>query len=137
MSVGKDNPTNPTGPSYGEQFGSHHTSSSGSSQSESWRDPQSVWRNQSPFLTALFGMGMDRLGGPAVQNQARMASGMNAAAMSAARQNMRPGMNPMLRNYAREVGQQFNRRIMPGIQNIGAKARKVVRMVVSTGKNTS
>ncbi|RKZ92546.1 MAG: hypothetical protein DRQ40_08625 [Gammaproteobacteria bacterium] len=64
LDFGQDSTTNPNNAG-GEQWSSSGgvSGSSSSSNSSSWRDPQSVWGGQSPYLQQLYGMGAGMFGG--------------------------------------------------------------------------
>lgn len=94
--------------------------SSGSQTSQTWDYGSALNVAQEGYLNNLWGgasslmqqqagqgMGMD------AYNQANQ---MNQAASGTLNRLMNPGMDPMMDVYAKQVGQQFNRQIMPALQ---------------------
>ena len=120
MSVGKDAPTDPTNPMVADSWGHGVTSSSSNSQSESWRDPQPVWEGQSPVLHGRYQQGAGILGGERANALAGGATHLYRQARYGINTMMNPGVNPQMRAYSNAVGRDFNRNIMPGIQDNAA-----------------
>ena len=117
--MGNVNRTNPTNPMVSDSSSVHGSASGGSSQSESWADPSSVWSGQSPYLENLYQMGQHRFGELA-PSMAGASTRLYNNAQNALVKNMNPGMNPMLKNYAGAVGRNFEREIMPQINDQAA-----------------
>ena len=112
---GETGGSNPTIPGSSSGGGSQWNNSSGSGST----DPQSIWGGQSPYLEGLYEQASGLGGSNTGQAQAQ---GIYDQAMGGFNSMMNPGMNPQMAAYSREIGNQFNEQIMPGIQGSAGMA---------------
>ena len=117
--------------------------SKGSDSDSSSVSNQRVWGTQAPFLQNLFAGGQNlmnqQLGqpGPAAQGMVNQMLPQMQQGFSAL---MTPGNNPMLSNYASQLGRDFSQNILPGINRgaqgvgqLGGSRQGVAEGVAATG----